>query len=423
MNKRNNSNIYFLENIIPHYAESPIESSGYSIVLLEASAGANIDDIPDRYDLNDKDNHEYRYVEKVSNQQIANIHEGQYVFYYDRYDGPVFENANSDNIAKRNIILNNLLRGLLIKKQRPKDQEIKIAPDSRIYSYHINVGHGNCSIIVIQDSNEVKLWMVDCSDFDYKNKEDHQSQINACFSHIKDRFHIDKIFIEKFFLTHAHYDHYSGVSRLLDGGILNGNTEFLMNLHYSMPSENYNRLLRKIHALSPSIIEPTFSLNQNWIEVWHPHTRTIRSKTVAYVNQNVTVEPKINNSSVIYFFKLGQKTMLFPGDIETERWNTVNSCYPCLRNTDYYIISHHGSLNGHLRNQCPHSRYISNLSDCVGSFATPILMGKDGSYSGIYSRKVIQDFNCNIAYSEKDMNGNTCQFLEIDWQTNQKQWL
>jgi hypothetical protein len=118
---------------------------------------------------------------------------------------------------------------------------------------------------------------------------------------------------------------------------------------------------------------------------------------------------------------LNNKHILFTGDLETKKWDIIHFCPKFLRHTDYYVISHHGSLNGHVRNICPVLRHISNLSDCVHQNSTQILMGRNGAFNGIYSQQVINDFN-NLIYSEKDNNGNIKEFVEIEWGTNNIRW-
>jgi beta-lactamase superfamily II metal-dependent hydrolase len=402
-------NIYFVENIVPNYTEGENETNIFSVVLLETSVKSNI--------LNEKNNYNFKIV-KANKNQIDNIYEGQYVFYSNNQ----FINANNTSVAKRNIFLNNFYRGKLIKKQSKQPNIIQVNANAEIYSYHINVGHGNCSIIVIVENKKTRLWMIDCSNFDIINKQSYQNNINACFKHIKNKFNLNNIVIEHFFLTHTHYDHYSGILALINSGKINNNTTFFLNTHYSMPSENYNRLLNGITALGSNIIEPLSSTQQNNLEIWYPDTRTIRSMTSTYRGQNVNVVNNPNNSSVLYYFNLNNKRILFTGDLETIKLNIIKVCPHYLKDTDYYVVSHHGSINGHIRNSCPVPNHrISNLSHCVKQNSTQILMGRDGAFTGIYSQQVINDFN-NLIYSEKDNNGNIKKFVEIKWKTNSINW-
>jgi len=101
---------------------------------------------------------------------------------------------------------------------------------------------------------------------------------------------------------------------------------------------------------------------------------------------------------------------------------SVYQCRPHLKGSNYFMISHHGSLNGHLRNLCPASMRITNLSNCLPKTATPVLMGRDGAYNGIYSRQVLNDFP-RLIFSEKNPQSQKAKFRQIDWQTNQYTWL
>lgn len=408
MNK-NDNRIYFLENIISHYSNSINEVSKYSLVLLNVTSESNILSIKDDLDFE---------IREVNFEQINNIHEGQYLQFIDGK----FLNANNTSIAKRNIYYNNLYRGKLIKKQKIKSENLPFFSNPLIYSYHINVGHGNCSIIFIKNKKLINIWMVDCSVFDYRNKKYYEINLEKCFKHILNKFNLKRIRLNKFFLTHTHYDHYSGTENLINKKIIDSETVFYLNLHYSMPSKNYNRLLYKINKLNSIIIEPLPLCSKKVIEVWHPHHRTIRSRTKNYSNQTVQVESKPNNSSAVYYFKIGKKSILFLGDLETPKLNTIQCCPNYLKNSDYFVVSHHASINGHIRNNCPAGRNISNLSECIYPSSIAIIMGRDGAFPGIYSKQVINDFK-NLVYSEKNINNQKCQFLEIDWQNNKSSWI
>jgi hypothetical protein len=401
------SELYFVEKILSIHDK---ESNKGIVVLLKIS---------DKFSFKGSDNHDYNLIE-LSRKQIENLKEGTYVY----YSKQKIERASNDRAAKINIYFNNLYRGKLIKKSSYNESQGSTPiSDARLYSYHVNVGHGNCSIIVISSAQKVRFWMIDCSDFDYLNKKTYINHIDMCFEHLKKKFGVKNIKMEKFFLTHPHYDHYSGLGRLINKGIVDSKTMFYINMHYSMPSRNYTKLIKKINDLNPIIVEPLSRYMDNSIEIWHPNLRTIRSMTPKYNRRNdVNVEPSPNNASVIYYFSFGEKSILFPGDIETKGWNTVLCCEPHLKNVNYYAIAHHGSINGHLRTVCPVGRGIRNISDCLRRNSISILMGRDNAYMGIYSDQVILDFN-NLVYSERDNYGNPSHFLEIDWNNNSFYWI
>ena len=116
---------------------------------------------------------------------------------------------------------------------------------------------------------------------------------------------------------------------------------------------------------------------------------------------------------------------MFPGDLEQDGWKLmdVTKCYPYMTHTHYYAISHHGSINGHLRpSVCPYKKR-NNIKDCLCQHtAVPVLMGRDKAFSGIYSSQVLADFNGRILYSEKDDSNNPSSFLEIDLIANKWKW-
>lgn len=401
---------YFVENIIPHLNEGLKEANKFTVVLLKVRKSDDAlfsESIP-----------EFRIIE-TSIDNIGSISQGAYV----NFVNEKFEKAGKSGIARRQVFLNNIYRAKLMKSSKNITDDFILKGSSKINSYHINVGHGNCSIIVIQNNKSVNIWMVDCGVFDFLNRTHYGSNIDSCLDHIASKFKMDSVHIDKFFLTHPHYDHYSGIERLINRGNISGKTLFYLNEHYCMPSPLYNQLLRRIGDLGSQTVEPIASNSTNNIEIWHPLVTTIKSITAKYrLNPAIEVVPNPNNASAVFRFNFGSRSIVFPGDIQTEKWNTIRSCRPMLKHANYFVISHHGSINGHIRSVCPARMPISNLSCCVVPDSTQILMGRDRAYSGIYSPRVLQGFR-NLVYSEKDQHSNTCQFLEIDWQTNSKMWI
>ena len=286
-----------------------------------------------------------------------------------------------------------------------------------MFSYHINVGHGNCSILVIDDGGTKRIWMVDCSDFDFIESHSYWSNIESCINYICLKYELDNFRIDKFFLTHTHFDHFSGMKKLINETYLNG-AEVWINLHYSWASPIYNEILSKLKTIGVSFVEPIEQNSTGNINIWHPTLRTVRSKTQKYANDNVKEIKNVNNSSVIYQFVFDDKSIVFPGDIETQGWDSINKCFPYLNETSYFCISHHGSLNGHVRNYCPKGVSISSIAECKKVFKNAILMGMDKAYNGIYSTKVLSDFSNLIVKTEECPAGKSCKFIEIDFLTD-----
>ena len=414
---------YFVEEIIPIYDEKENIVERYSIVLLK---------VEETYDLyNVDENHNYLIIEKNPN-QILDFKEGNYII-FDTEANEFKSDANNSPLAKKYRLLNNIYRGLLISKNLESTSEnITLEQDDlsnleNVFSYHVNVGHGNCSIIVIVNQNsEPKIWMVDCSNFDLRSRRYYNSNILDCINHIQTKFNIKKFEINKFFLTHSHFDHYSGVTFLINRNYFTSNTLCYLNIHYSMSNPSYTAMFNGINNLNCRIIEPLPTSNTNVISFWHPNKRTIKNMTNRYRAQDVLIINKPNNSSTVFKLDFKGLSIVFTGDIETERWDEINLCVPYMQKTSYFVVSHHGSLNGHLRTRCPVNRAIGNVSNCLSPYNTlnnAILMGRNNSFSGIYSQRVLNDFGNTIVLSEKDILQNTSKFLEIDWNTNTKNWI
>jgi len=405
------SNIYFVESI--NFIKSDTENGNdeYNVVLLDVTKDSG---------KGYENNLNFKILDNLTEKQIESIKEGQFVFY--NYENNIFSNANGSKIAKQHILANNIIRSKLnYYQEKNNTAQIVFQVDSQVFSYHINVGHGNCSIIVINGDH---FWLVDCSNHDYMNKTCYDQNINSCLDALKIRFKISNIVFEKVFISHTHFDHYSGVLRLINDGHINNQTELYLNYYYSCLSKNWTNLLSRIYETGCPIIEPTGKLQSNPnIEIWNPEIRTLRTKSKInrnYPANNVPFQivSRVNNSSVLYCFKIGSKTILFTGDLETQQLDKLKHCFNDL---DYYVVSHHGSINGHLRNHCPLHNNIKQVTDCIKKDSIKILMGRDNAYKGIYSAQVVNDC-CKLCYTEKNDSGNLCKFFEIDWQSSDIQY-
>ena len=111
--------------------------------------------------------------------------------------------------------------------------------------------------------------------------------------------------------------------------------------------------------------------------------------------------------------------MVFPGDIEIDGWNLVLDCNPYDNKADYYCISHHGSINGHIRTKCPvfQAYTIQDIQHCTSNIKTAILMGREGAYSGIIAPTVKNCYGSRLHITSDDNNGKETIFLELDWKT------
>lgn len=271
---------------------------------------------------------------------------------------------------------------------------------SNVFSYHINVGHGNCSIIVFKEGSHFKMWMVDCSSYDFTSGKHYYLNIKKCLKDIEKQYGVKTI--SKLFVTHLHFDHYNAVNKLVEKGFINTDTEVWMNIKYPKHSRRVADMLKCLRDAHVRFIDPTTSINTDHIQVLYP--------TIAFDESFLPPKNKINNSSIVLKFTLDGKSILFPGDIETDGWDKIDCCRNCLKDIDYYCISHHGSINGHLR-RCDRTNGLVPLSKCIYS-KIQILMGRDTAYNGIYNDQVLNDF-VNIEVVE---DANT--YIKIDWSKN-----
>lgn len=121
----------------------------------------------------------------LKNVQSA-IHEGQYI-YYDS-ESKEFEPAYNDPLAISRRIENFRMRynliGLSERNNQEEHQRHRLSKNAHVVSYHVNVGHGNCTLILIREGVEYDLWMVDCGGIDLINKQCYYSNISACLTDV-----------------------------------------------------------------------------------------------------------------------------------------------------------------------------------------------------------------------------------------------
>ena len=107
------------------------------------------------------------------------IREGWYVYYDESpADGKLFfSNGNNAKYAKEQIDLNDRLRNQLQSASAdfsdvmtPEYLEVLLY-ESKVRSFHVNVGHGNCSFLLIQYHGRYELWGIDCSIHEKPNKK------------------------------------------------------------------------------------------------------------------------------------------------------------------------------------------------------------------------------------------------------------
>lgn len=380
-----NEGLYFVHG---YYMSDNTEQDNTEIyrnqmILLKDSIDS-IYDI-DAYDINLREM-------RIQNQ----ILQGEFVY----FDGEGFQTAENDPTSIMYTELNRQLARLIGYTNYGIQPEEVSDNISDVYSYHVNVGHGNCSIIVFGENGRYNMWMIDCSVFDFTNRHNYSANLDICMNDINNKFGIGKI--SKLLITHLHYDHINGIEYLIKNGWIDKDTEVWMNTQYPWKQPTYNRILIQLNALGTKFIDPVVANSTRHINILYPN--------ISYNMKNIAPNNNINNASVLYQICLNGCKMLFTGDIETEGWEKVNSCYPHLNKSKYYCISHHGSITGHLRNNCVgFGKHINTLADCANSTKLQLLMGRDHAYKGIFSQRVNSEFH-DIVKTE-DSN----HYIRIRW--------
>ena len=295
-----------------------------------------------------------------------------------------------------------------------------------IKSYHVNVGHGNCSLILSVYGTDYELWMVDCSTYDYLIRRDYSLNLYSCLSDIADTLKIElrSLHISRFMLTHTHFDHYNGLKYLIKKGLVDDKTLMYVNLYYDCDSPVWRDILLELRKINCFFVEPVNTgQKQGSIIIYHPECRIYKDAQAMRKSVKGRVVNKVNDSSVVYGIEICNRIMVFPGDLEQkgfEKMSKEGKCSDKLYMSIYYVISHHGSLNGHPTMPCmnPKKPMPTPLYCATHGLEKAILMGRDGAFSGIYSPIVINYFNlqsADLLYSEKDGNGRPIKYFELDW--------
>ena len=374
---------------------------------------------------------------KVTRQQLIftdsnrEIGEGDYVIYVSNgEDDQRFSDGNQEQYAQELIGAGQEIRETLAKPEQEtvnvklSAAEVKVLIEAEeVCSYHVNVGHGNCSLIFVKSKDDYLLWMVDCSIIERGNKaskwQNHQTSLEACLNHISGKIRGKQPQIGRFFLTHMHYDHYSGVEYLIQNGYIDGTTIYYINHYYECNSEMMVTFLKTLKAKKAIIIEPISanSLNAD-VRILHPEKR---------INKKGTSN-NANNASVVYRFVVNDRVMVFPGDLEKEGFDNMTQsglCSPWLYYSNFYVISHHGSLNGHPKNKCLGTGFFGTALECISTgISKAVLLGRDGAYPTMFDPQVVSDFDYNKKLITTDMkSGKTpLKYLTLNWMNGNVQY-
>lgn len=322
--------------------------------------------------------------------------EGRYVL----YDGETIQNADDNPTV---MLYHSLYDSIISSLRENLSESVGIKENIKdVVSYHINVGHANCSLILFYTGYKCHLWMVDCAIKGCRSYKNYQRNLNECLDRIKNEN--NKCTIDKLLITHLHYDHINGIEHLVDTGWINKDTEVWINLNYKHNSPASINAFVHLNRLGVRIVDPIVGNSTANIKILYPN--------ISFDNKNnCPPANNINNASVLYRIELGGNSMLFPGDIETEGWDSIKECYPYLSEPNYYCISHHGSKTGHIRKGCSAKtiRSVNNIAECLDNVSQcQILMGKDGTFNNVYYKDVLNDFK-NIIKTDG------CKYIEVKW--------
>lgn len=360
----------------------------------------------------------------------GDIQEGWYVYYNDqpKQRQLFFTYANHTVYAQREIKRNDTLRSDLLnlsasfRDNLSQDELDILLYRSEVTSYHVNVGHGNCSLILIRSELGYQLWMVDCSIQEGINKvvryQYHKKELEATLADIAATLDIsvDDLRIHRFFLTHMHYDHYNGMMYLIRNGLINAETICYLNLYYQMASKKLNNILEAMkNGNVIKIVEPLMANGKDVFQILHPECHITRSLATSKGVAHYRVVKNVNNSSIVVRMNLGVRSMTFTGDIEQDGYREMSKCisYPPICFTDYYAVSHHGSLNGHP----PYNKAMVTPFFSRNYLSAAVLMGRDGAYYGIFSNYVINELRSfTRLYTTSDNNGKLISAIKIYWQ-------
>lgn len=367
------------------------------------------------------------------------VREGWYVYFDEDQNERPFTYGNRSELARSQFkrykeLLTVLSRHYITPRESKDDSVIKClctSETAQVASFHVNVGHGNCSFVLIREGKEYWLWAVDCSIKDAKGS--YCKNLEKCLDVIASRVGIAKrkgLHINRFFLTHPHKDHYNGMEYLIDNGHIDKNTICYINWYYQMAYEDYLRIMEKLHKRNVQFVEPLIENSNPGIGFLFPERRIYRHQ----ITVDTSIDPdkkkyrivsNANNASSVILFELGNRTMLFPGDLEQAGFKRIK-CRGEMNSMDYYAISHHGSLSGHPDVSLPCHIPGSSFATCLRSrIKKAILMGRDGAYLNVYSKHVLNFFSAKtdcLVLTEKDEYSFKNMFIELDWQTGQVQY-
>lgn len=354
------------------------------------------------------------------------IREDDFVFYRPETSDGLFRYGNDSPIAFALRNESRELRTLLIERYVSVDNLPinNYGLLKKVISWHVNVGHGNCSLILqLFENDNYELWMIDSSTYDYLQRRDYSHDLYHCLSDIAHLVGIDlkDLHISKFMLTHTHFDHYNGLKYLIKHGYVDASTIVYANLYYECSSPEWKKVMDELKNTGCHFVEPRKDCMQlGEIRVYHPEHRLYKNASEVAAGSTDRAEPHVNDSSVVYGICLFDRIMVFPGDLEQKGFKNLiinHSCSRDLFDSCYYAVSHHGSANGHPTMIC--LRSDQEVADCIfNNLEVAVLMGRDHAYSGIYDPNVVSAFGSKLHRTDVyNGSGQPAMYLRLEWST------
>lgn len=168
------------------------------------------------------------------------------------------------------------------------------------------------------------------------------------------------------------------------------------------------------------VFEPIRNEANGVRQILFPDVRVQITKPLATGARLVT---HITDSSVVYHIRMAGKSMILPGDLEQGGLKLMNQnllCSQQYHEANYYCVSHHASITGHIDRSCLGTQVCPDILDCkLKRLSVAIVMGCDNAFPRIYHPRVIQDFGQHVVFSERDTQGMFVKFIELDWLTDQ----
>ena len=278
------------------------------------------------------------------------------------------------------------------KSSEEKAEEVKL--------YTVNVGCALTNFMILKYQSAVKVWVFDWGSGDGFTT-DAKENINDCIKDIqKTYFGGKQFFVDKLFISHADSDHYNRI----DKELLNTDTEVWLS-GYCLVNGNFTTMLSRISKKTNKYIMPFKSNSKGIIRIHHP------IKPIVFgINYcpGCYITKKKNNMSPIIEICIRDRKIVFTGDIETAGWFWFKNDSACSGiDTDIYLHSHHGSVNGFITN-IPNK---GNSEFDTVTFKVDLLSTQSNIHNNVPSNNITSDIKYAKTYSTELVTRNLKYYI------------